>query len=190
MLRPLLALLFLSLASPALAQVAEPTPEEGLTETLPKWGPELFVFAAGVGLGRSWTGDVQFSSVRMAGGGRRPWMAAGLEVDWPTDNRWRAKARTYQRVQFRIFAALDLEPFAGATIWLGGGAAGGIFRGGPTKQLAPAVGLFEFVQFNIHIKQGLMGVRVEQQQAWQPDEDLPEDHVTSFFFVVGGRVGI
>lgn len=185
-------LLILLLSGPALAQQEpDPGPEPGeeIPEILPEWGPERFLFGASVGLGRSWTGDAQASSLRVALGGHRPWLAAGLEVDWASDNRWRPKGRSYQRTHFRIFAALDLAPFPGATIWIGAGGGAGIW-GWPERGVQPAAGLFEFVQFNIHIKQGLMGVRVEQQQTWQPDDALPEDHVTSFFFMVGGLVGI
>ena len=143
-------------------------------------------------MGRSWTGELQASSVRVALGGHRPWMVGGLEVDWVSDNRWRPKARSYQRAHIRGFAALDLALFPGATIWIGGGVGAGIWQPGPadSEKVQPAAGLFEFVQFNIHIKQGVMGVRVEQQQTWQPDDDLPEDHFTAFYFMVGGIVGI
>ena len=187
MLRTLLPLLIVLLAPlPAAAQVAEPTLEEGLSEQKKPWGPELFLFGASAGMGRSWTGELQASSLRVALGGHRPWLAAGVEVDWVTDNRWRTKARTYQRAHFRLFGALDLAPFPAMSVWIGAGVGGGVYRGGGVH---PAIGVFEFVQFNIHIKQGLMGVRIEQQQTWQPDTNLPEDHVTGFFFMVGGLVG-
>ena len=190
---PAAALLFASvlLALPAVGQEL-PESELDKVEVEPVWGPERPVFGASVGMGRSWTGEVQASSIRVALGGHRPWMLAGLEVDWVSDNRWRPKARRYHRAHFRGFAALDLALFPGTSIWIGGGGGAGIWQPGPsaTQKVQPAAGLFEFVQFNIHIRQGVMGVRVEQQQTWQPDDDLPEDHVTAFFFMVGGIVGI
>ena len=186
---PLVAALLLV---PSTLLGGESGPEEAEEEQLQAWGPERPVFGVSLGLGRSWTGDLQASSIRVALGGHRPWMLAGVEADWATDNRWRPKARSYQRVHFRVFAALDLAPFPGATIWIGAGGGAGIWRGGPaaSRQVQPAAGLFEFVQLNIHIKQGLMGVRIEQQQTWQPDSVLPEDHVTAFLFMVGGIVDI
>jgi len=117
-------------------------------------------------------------------------LAFGARFEWISDNRWRPRNRTYQRILARaeLGLALALHPKLLLTILGGGG--GGSWREGDGL-VSPSATTHEAVQLLLAPEgaagsSGWFGLRLEQVQYYHPDEAIELEHASGLWLVTGG----
>ncbi len=141
-----------------------------------------------LGSQRSWTLRDQAASVRVGLGYTTGLVGVGGTFDWVSDNRWKPKvARQYFRVALNADVWLRVPTSSVLDVLIGAGGGVGGYRPGPgkTNALTLSENTHEFLQFNVHAKGLLFGVRLEQAQWFQKLDGLELDHVTGIYGLIG-----